>query len=675
MEEIKLLRLLDDNPLGLTESDLIDILGIKDGALKELLNKLVTSGLITSRNGRYTFTNERYHLGRINNNLKLITKNKQIVNLEDTLCNPNDYVIYTTSQKKNLKYRIVYIIPKNISQIGEITSINDTNHLIIDDKKYIVNDNRVANETLVEYKIDNDNVQILSVLGYKDEPETEMKLLALEFGIDIEYPKEVLEEVKNINTEITNNDLINRVDLRSDNTVTIDNIDTNDIDDAVYYVGKNEFNHDVVRISIADVPHYVLERSASDMHAKHTTTSVYTPDGGAYHMLHPKYSKGICSLNPNVDRLTRTYEIVFDEHGNIVMNESKTYLSVINSKMKMDKDAVNKVFDGEVIDSYEPFKENLFNLLEVSKLIRHRRIKHGLVDFDSFDRKFIFEDKKVVGIKNMESTIASDMIEDLMLAAGEFQARILEENGIKGIFRVEESPVIEKIDEVIDALELHNVHIKKKNDYSSKDIQQILHKIKVSNLKIYPVFREKLIRSMMKAKYSTTNIGHFGLALSGYGQCTSPIRRNGDIINHRLDYKYIDNFARQPYSEVIKMEALANHLTKEENRAKKFEREADKYYVAKYMESLIGDSFIAQIFDIKKDGIELLLSNLTEGFLRFNDSNAKFDTKSSNQIKITSFNYNAILRIGDSIGVTLIETDLQNRKVYYKLDEKVLKKK
>lgn len=675
MEEIKLLRLLDDNPVGLTESDLRDILGMSDSDLKEILNKLTVNGLITSKNGRYTFTNERYHLGRINNNMKLITKNKQAVSLDYGMCAPNDYVIYTTKEKKNLKYKIVYVIPKNINKLGIITNIDDTNYLIVNNTKYIVNDKRVTNETIVEYKIENNEVEIISVLGYKDEPSTIMKMLAIEFGIDTEYPKEVEEEVKNISMEVTENDLVGRVDLRSDATVTIDSIDTNDIDDAIYYVGKNKNNHDIVRISIADVTHHVPKNSASDIYARQTTTSVYTPDGGAYHMFHPKYSKGICSLNPNVDRLARTYEIAFDERGNIVMEESKTYLSVINSKKKIDKNSVNKIFDGETLEEFESYKENLFNLLQVSKAIRHRRIRNGLVDFDSFDRKFDIEKNDVKGIKNCQSTLASDMIEDFMLSTGEFQARLFEENGIKGIFRVEEPPVVEKVDEVIDALELHHIHVKKKNDYCSKDIQDMLHKIKAKNLKIYPVFRERLIRSMTKAKYSTTNIGHLGLALQCYAQCTSPIRRFGDDVNHELDAKYIDNSNRQPYNEVIKMEALAGHLTKEENRAKKFEREADRYYIAKYMEKFIGESFEAQIFDIKKDGIEILLSNLTEGFLRFCDSKAKFDTKTPNQIKITSLNGSAILRIGDSLGVTLVESDVITRKVYYKLDEKVLIKK
>ena len=315
------------------------------------------------------------------------------------------------------------------------------------------------------------------------------------------------------------------------------------------------------------------------------------------------------------------------------------------------------------------------NLLEVSKRIRHRRIRNGLVDFDSFDRKFKFVNDKVTEIFNYQSTLASDMIEDFMLSTGEFQAKLLEENGIKGIFRIEEAPVPEKIDDIIDALELHNIHIKRKDEYNSKDIQEILYKTKISNFKIYPVFREKLIRAMTKAKYSTVNTGHFGLALQGYAQCTSPIRRNNDDINHEMNYKYIDAFKRQPYNEIIKLEALANHLTKEENRAKKFEREADKYYVAQYMKQFVGADFEAQVFDIKRDGIELLLPNLTEGFLRFNDCNAKFDTKSSNRIRITLLNESAVLRIGDSLGVTLIESDTVNRKVYYKLNEKVLVKK
>lgn len=675
MEEVRLLKLIDSSEKGLTINDLSDILGEKESELKKLTDKLIVNGILTNSNGRYVFSNDRYHLGKIEGkeeSLKLITKDKQNVSSDFSFCKKGDYVIYTTS--KNMRYRIVYNIPVTKNKIGEISTIDGINYLIAEDEKYILNDNSLINETIVEYIIENGNIKIISILGAKDMPMTAMKVLALEYGIITDYPEEVKKESENVPTEVTENDILGRVDLRNDYTITIDNIDTNDIDDAIYYVGKNEFGNDVVRVSIADVPNYVKNKTETDLFAKKVTTSVYTPDGGAFHMYHPKLSKGICSLNPNVDRLARTYEISINERGHIIMSESKMYLSVIRSKKKMDKDTVNKIFNGVIDIEDENLKENLIELNRIAKEIRKRRIRGGLVNFPSFDFKFSFDDKgEVIDFKRYKSTEAADMIEDLMLITGEFQGKLFEANGVKAMFRVEEAPEPEKIDEIIDALELQDIRIRKNSTYSPKDIQYILDKIK--NKHFYYTFAQKLIRAMTKAQYSTVNIGHFGLSLPVYAQCTSPIRRCDDGENHRLDYKYIDNDQRQPYGEVIKMQALADHLNEEELKTKKFERAADKYCVARYKQKYIDNHFIANIFDFKRDGIEILLPDMTEGFIRYSDTNIKIYDKSKNSIKITSFNESAILRIGDRISVILTETDLKNRKVYYKLDEKVLIKR
>lgn len=675
MEEVRLLKLIDNTEKGLTLNDLSDILGEKESELKELIDKLIANGILSNSNGRYIFSNDRYHLGKIdgkNESLKLITKDKQNVSSDFSFCQKGDYVIYTTS--RNMRYRIVYNIPVNKNKIGEISTIDGINYLVSENEKYEINDNTLINETMVEYTIENGNVKIISVLGAKDTPMTAMKILALEYGIITDYPDEVKKESEFVTQEVKEKDIIGRIDLRNDYTITIDNIDTNDIDDAIYYVGKNVQGNDVIRVSIADVPNYVINKTATDLHAKKVTTSVYTPDGGAFHMYHPKLSKGICSLNPNVDRLARTYEIAINQKGHIIMSESKMYLSVIRSKKKMDKDTVNKIFSGVITIEDDTLKENLLELNRISKEIRKRRIRGGLIDFPSCDFKFILDENgEVVDFKRHKSTEAADMIEDLMLVTGEFQGKLFEANGIKGMFRVEEAPDSEKIDEIIDALELQDVHIRKSSNYTSKDIQYILDKIK--NKHFYYTFSQKLIRAMTKAQYSTVNIGHFGLSLPVYAQCTSPIRRCDDGENHRLDYKYLDNDNKQPYGEVLKLQALADHLNEEEIRVKKFERAADKYFIARYKNNFVDNHFIAHIFDFKKDGIEILLPDMTEGFIRYTDANIKVYNKSKSSIKITSFNESAILKIGDKISVILTESDLTSRKVYYRLDEKVLIKK
>lgn len=675
MEELEIIRLLDENNDGLRLEDIIEVSGYKGDVVKNIINKLFNLGIIINDNDRYHFVHERFHLGRIVNTkdgLKLRTKDNKVVRVNNLLYEQKsgDYVVYTTNKK--MKYDIVYKINYLKKEFGEIVKIDDIFYINTKDKIIPVFDNRVMEGNIVEF-IDNGEVSITNIVGHSDEPGIEMKKLALEFGISIDYSDELKEEVKNIPMEVTEEEKSSVVDLRCDDAYTIDSIDTNDIDDALFYVGRNLNNHHVVRVYIADVNHYVKKNSESDLHARRETSSAYTPDGKAFHMLHPVYSNGICSLNPNVDRLVRVFECAVDDKGYLILDESRTYRAVINSKMKMNKDDVNRVLSGEVITSYLPFEKNLKKLNLIANLIRCRRIKNGASEFPSTELDIKFNEKnEVVKINRKKTTVADDLIEDLMLLAGEYLASDFKRRGIRGLFRVEEAPDAEKIGKELESLELLGVHIEEKTDYNSKDIQDILKKIE--NEPFYKVFATRLIRCMPKAHYSTVNIGHFALATPIYVQTTAPIRRDGDRINHELAYKYIDDNRIQPLSEIAKLEAHAKHLNRKEKMIQKFEIEADRYFNALYMKQFIGKEFDARIFDFAKDGIELLFSNMTEGFIKYNSLESKFDLF-GHAIEIHLFNQNALLRLGDKVKVVLLESDTEKRKVIYKLNEKVLKYK
>lgn len=674
MEEVEILKELDESEEGLSLEDLSYILGQKKDVIKLTADKLVLAGVIVCYQGRYMFADEYYHLGQVRldgKQLKLVTKNGKMMNVDAGLLKKDDYVVYTSNGRG--KYKIVRIITIKNTKLGEITTIDGKN-CIVTDKEAIPIDSDLAPGTIVEY-MDSENIKIVRVVGSTDEPDIEIKKLAFKFGIPSAYPSEVIKEAEKSPTEVTENEILGRVDLRKDQTVTIDNIDTNDIDDALCYVGVNNAGHDVVRISIADVPHYVKEGSASDLFAKSVTSSAYAPNGKAFHMLHQAYSKGICSLNPGVDRLARTYELAFDKNGNIVMEESKMYLSVINSKMKMDKETVNKVLKGEKVERYELFTKSLLKLNEIAKRIRGKRLRNGLINFPPSEPKFTFDSSgKVVDVSYTTPTEADDLIEDFMISTGLFQGNLYLDKGLRAYYRVEEDVSSKKVDELLDALELQGIHIEKKSVYTSRDIQEILKTI--HDKPFYHVFAERLIRTMPKAYYSTVNIGHVGLAVPVYAQCTSPIRRDGDRGNHEIDYKHIDKDTPQTINEIRRIEAHACRLSRSELKYQKFERACDDYYITQYMSKFVGQNFEARIFNFAKDGIELFLENGTRGFLKYNTLNdVKVDTSSKHMIKFTFFNSNSIYKIGDAIKVILDKSDMQRRTVYYRLDEKVLSKK
>lgn len=665
MEERKLLKLLDDNPEGLGISDISYVLGINEGVLLSIIDELRNINLIDYLDGKYFLYDSLYHLGIVEkrgNNTKLITKDMQSVDIPNYY-NDGQYVIYRKDRKG--KYTIIYNVSSNKKKIAEVVKINNDTFI----NGYKIQEN-LPEGMIVEYSLTDDEVVIEEIVGYKDQPSTELLLLAKKRGIVTSYPKEVIEEAKDYPSKV---DLIfDRVDLRSDDTISIDDITTNDLDDALFYVGKNSNNNDVVRISIADIPNYIKKGSCSDLHANSVGSSVYTPDGNAIHMFHPNLSQGICSLNSNVDRFARTFEIAFDVNGSIIFSESRTYLSVINSKKKMDKHSVDKVLSGEKVSGYEQFEKQLFELYRIAEKIREKRLKNGLAEFPSCDLKFVMSDDMVEGIKLSDRSRASSLVEQFMVSAGEFEGMLFENNGYKGIYRCEAGPNTTKVDEVIEALELHGVYIRQEEYYSNKSIQNILRLIK--NKPYEMVFAKRLIRAMNKAYYSTTNIGHYSLANNnGYVQCTSPIRRVGDKENHRVNYNIEQNIP-QTREEIKRLELLAQHLNHQERKITRFEEEANRLFACKYMSNLIGISFDASIFEFKKEGISILLPNLTEGIVKYKKP-LSYDRSERHRIKINYMNTSYFYRIGDRIKVIVDSIDFNEKIVYYKIDEKVLIKK
>lgn len=672
MEELNLLKLLDQIEEGLTLEELSEVMGIKKEDLKPILDKLVSLNILNDYYQKYLFNNERYHVGKIvmsHNKLRLETKNGTKVSADVSIYKENSYVVYEAGNKSKIKDRVIYNISKSETQTGEIVLIDGSKYLMDNDKIIPINDDKLIEGALVEYTDNGIKTNIIKVIGYKNEPNIEIKKLAHKLGIDTEYPEEVNLESESARIEIKEQDIKDRVDLRSDVTVTIDCDETCDIDDGVCYIGKDNNGNDVVRIHIADVNEEVKKGSASDMLAHKRTTSHY-PGNAAIHMLHPKYANGICSLNPNVDRLARTFELVIDKNGNLVIENCKMYPSVIRSRKKMSYSEVDKVLQGNPREDYKEYTESLLKLNEIAKRIRNKRVKNGLIQFESDEPKYIINDSgEVLKIENRVRTDASDLIEDFMIITGECQTKLLSDSGIIHIVRNEELPDSESIDKEIDALASVGEFIPKKEEYTSMDIQQIIEVI--SKREDSQVWSTRLKRRMPKATYGTVSRGHAGLATLMHSQGTSPIRRIGDKDNHQLIREYYDTGIEQPLSQRKKLEAFAKYINMMELKAQKFEREANKIFNCSYMQKFIGQDFKARVLNFDKNGIDVLLNAGMQGFVKYDSIEGIKDRSDEHSLTITSLNKNLLLKIGSQLDLTLVKSDKENRQIIFELKQKV----
>lgn len=675
MNELLILQLIDENVEGLNLYSIAEIIGEEKEEVKKIIDKLVSLGIVRNMYGRYIFADERLHVGKIvrdHDKLRLLTKDKKIIKADTSVYKENSSVIYKCDTKT--KYRVIYNISSFEKKIGEVVFEAGVMYLKTDTNKVVINDDRVVNGNIVEYTMDGFNVSILNVIGHKDDANIEIKTLAHKYNIITSYPPEVEEEAKNAPIEVSNEEILGMVDLRGDKEITIDCDTTNDMDDGVFYVGINKNGNRIFRANIADVPYAVKKGSASDKHANKVTTSHY-PRGYAIHMLHPRYSSGICSLNENVDRITITFEVAIDSNGNYVDEDSRIYQSVTRSRKKTTYSKVNKLLDGEIVPDYMEYKDNVESLYEVSELIEERRKRSGLVTFPSRDFSYTFDnDRKIIDVLPVTRTKADKMIENLMIASGECLFNKLSNKGLSFIIRNEEAPDTNKIDTEIDALATVGIHIPKKTEYNSIDIQNILSAVK--DREDSEVWVNRLVRRMTKAYYDTINIGHFGLAEIGYSQAPSPIRRNGDRINHTILHEHYFKNIPQSIDEKKRLTAQAKYLSKMELNAQSFERAVNNYCNARLMQEFIGKEFDAKVLDIAKDGIYVMLDNRIEGVINYRSIDGIIDKPDNYSIKIKSMNKNITLKLGYDVKVVLVKSDTEQRKINFEIKglQKTLKR-
>ena len=645
----EILDLLKREKKALSIIDISDRLNLNtvEGITKisETLKELEEETLIYKSNKEKYMLFEGSHLlkGRLNVNKKgfgfLIVDNSDDIYVSDKNMNGalnNDIVVAEPIVVKGKKEaRIIKVLRKeNIFVVGEFNLIDGVPHFTPDDDKLkveIIIDDEDLDKLIDGYKIKVSIKRELSkykylakvdkILGHKNDPGVDILSIVYDHDINDIFNESVINELDSIPTEVSEEDKKGRRDLTNEIIFTIDGDDTKDIDDAIS-IKKNKDNY-ILGVHIADVSYYVKEDSEIYKEAKERATSVYLADR-VIPMIPHKLSNGICSLNPDDERLAISCVMEIDKNGKVVSHE--IFESVIKSKKQMTYKNVNKILDNKEIPSgYELYVDDLKVMEELAQILRASKIKNGYLDFDTDEAKIIVDDKgKAIDVVLRDRGKAENLIEDFMIVANETVASHIYYMNLPFIYRIHEIPENEKVNEFLGSISILGYKIKGERNFKyPKSMQNILEQIK--DKEEFKILSNLLLRCMKKAVYKEENLGHYGLASKCYTHFTSPIRRFPDTTVHNLLRKYIFeqpddkklNELISKYEQILP--EICEHSSKKERDSIECERDVESMKMAEYMEGHIGEEYDGIISSIMNFGMFVQLDNMIEGLVHISE--------------------------------------------------------
>lgn len=439
-----------------------------------------------------------------------------------------------------------------------------------------------------------------------------------QYGIPHVFPQEVLDEAERVGNEpISDEEYAKRLDLRGEPIFTIDSKDAKDLDDAIS-VKRTDFGY-TLGVHIADVSHYVKEGSAIDEEAINRGTSVYFADR-VIPMLPEVLSNGACSLNAGTDKLAFSALIELDKEGHITKYDFKK--TIINSKVRGVYSEVNEILDGtaseEILNKYAPVMESLMSAKELADILKANSAARGTMELDSGESKFILDENGIcIDIMPRVSGEAEQLIEQMMVTANIAAAKFSLDHKLPFLYRVHGTPDPKRVEELVTLLQLVGVPCKEivKPNPETQDFAAILDRVR--GLPCETLVSQRLLRTMEKARYSTEETGHFGLALSDYSHYTSPIRRYPDTSIHRVLSAFVEGMSaeevRRRYAQFC--ETSATESSRNEIRALIAERDAEDCYMAEYMSQHIGEHFEGTVSGVTMRGVFVRLENSVEGFV------------------------------------------------------------
>ena len=637
--------------------------------LKDLLHNLEKEGKIYYQNNTFEKWPDNLALTKleIDSNAKLYFEldGKRYYKEGEELNNALDGDIIAVS--KNGKH-IVKIIERTkeeiLLEVVEINGIKQIEPILLPgkgkikvrisskDMKQLEIGDRIKAKISLEKTDEVYEADYINTIGNIKDNDIDIISIATKHGFNIDFSEEALKEAQNIPQSITINDYKDRYDLRNRfTTFTIDCDNTKDIDDAVSIIKEENGNY-ILAVHIADVAHYVKRGSALDKEAFERGLSVY-PVNSVIPQLPKELSNGICSLNPNVPRLTKTYIMEISKTGELL--NYKIINSIIESKKKMSYSKVNKLLDeGNCDEDYLPFVNDLTLMKELSDILTKKRKNEGMLTFQENENNFI-EDKdgNIISIEQKNNGTAGKIIENFMIMYNYCQSLYL--NYIVGtsINRVHDLPDQDKLIKAFEKINQLGYNLPKINSMNTTNyIQTILNTYQNTNS--YPIIADIILRALPRAHYSIHPTGHFGLGLDYYTHSTSPIRRYPDLKAQQI----IDSYQQGKLYEIedpTTLEAICQHCSMKEQEAEALECEVELIKMLKYVERHKDKNYYGIITDINKERAYIKTMTKIPGYIEYQDlDNIRF-IKSKKYLK--NDKEQVVLRIGDLVKVQTHNTN------------------
>jgi ribonuclease R len=509
--------------------------------------------------------------------------------------------------------------------------------------------------------------KVVEILGHKDDPGTDIISIIRSHNLPEEFPEEVEKQAGNIAELVSEDEIKNRRDMRDKIIVTIDGEDAKDLDDAVG-VEKLPNGNYLLGVHIADVTYYVTEKSHLDTEAFKRGTSVYLVDR-VIPMLPRRLSNGICSLNPQIERLTQSCDMEIDSKGKVVKYE--IYESVIKTKERMTYKNVNKILtdkDPDTIERYKDLVPTFETMHELMQILGKRRTTRGSIEFEFQETKIILDEKgKPIEIRPYDRGISEQIIEEFMLVCNETVAEDMFWKEAPFVYRVHEDPSPEKIEAFNEFIYNFGYHLKGSEEIHPKALQQLVEKIK--GTKEQRIISTLMLRSLKKARYTSANLGHFGLAAKYYCHFTSPIRRYPDLIIHRIIKEGLQGkLVGKRLAELHgKLEQMADHCSIRERVAEEAERDVEDLKKAEFMKDKVGMEFEGIISSVTSFGMFIELENTIEGLVRISAIDDDYYTFDEKHYSLTGERTKKTFKIGDVVKIRVDKVDVANRNIDFAL--------
>lgn len=512
--------------------------------------------------------------------------------------------------------------------------------------------------------------RVISLLGFHGEPDLDAKIIISKYQLPREFSVEVIKEAEDV-AYIRPEDYEGRKDFRQWYTVTIDGQKARDFDDAISITPFKNGNF-MLGVHIADVAHYVREHSVLDEEALDRGNSVYFPDI-VIPMLPERLSNEICSLNPQVDRLTMSVVMRIDSQGKLI--DYHIYPSVINSNERMTYSAVKGIVedhDPELLRRYEPLVDMFLSMKKLALILMANRRKRGSIDFDLPEPEVIIDltTGRMTGVVKAERNIAHRIIEEFMLLTNEVVATHISNSKLPGVYRVHDSPPAERIMDFATVAASLGYHLPTDpQKIQPRDLQKLLSKAEGKPEERF--LNVLLLRSMARARYDAKNSGHFGLALDSYTHFTSPIRRYPDLLVHRILKAILSNkkaAITRAEKMGLRIPEMAEHCSITERKADDAEREFIQLKKVEFMKDKLGEVYSGHISGVAPYGMFVELQDFfVEGLIPLkymDDDNYVYHDK---RHFFKGRRTGKVYRLGDPVQVQVVRVDRDKREIDFLL--------